>query len=247
MTRTMTCVVAIALLAAIASRATADDDAAIKTLVDKAVKAAGGAEKLEKFNAATWSEKGTYHGTGTALPYDGQYAMQYPDHFRMEIKGVFVLLLAGDKGWTKSPEGVKDFTKEQVTEQREQQHAGWLTAKLHKLHDKKNKLTLTGETKVADRPAIGLKVSSEGYRDVTMYFDKESNLVVRVDHVVRSEELGGKEVNQEMTASNHKEIDGIMHPMKVVINRDGKVFVEAEMENLKLVDKLPDGTFSKPE
>jgi hypothetical protein len=242
----MKAVLIVAMFAAFASRARADDDAAIKDLLDKATKATGGADKLEKFSAATWTEKGTYHGTGTPLPYTGKYAMQYPDNFRMEIEGVFVICLAGDKGWIKNPMGVMDMSKEQNKEQREQQYTGWLTSKLHKLRDGKNKLTLTGETKVGDKPAIGLKVSSEGHRDVTLYFDKESHLLVKADHVVMSEELG-KEVNQETFLSNHKEIDGIQHPMKIVVNREGKVFVEAESDDIKLTDKLPDGTFSKPE
>jgi outer membrane lipoprotein-sorting protein len=237
---------ALTLVLVFAARAVAEDDAAIKDLLDKATKAAGGADKLEKFNAATWTEKGTYHGTGTPLPYTGKYAMQYPDNFRMEIEGVFVICLAGDKGWIKNPMGVVEMDKDQLKEQREQQHLGWQTTKLHKLQDKKNKLTLTGETKVGDKPALGLRVSSEGHRDITLYFDKESHLLVKVDHVVKSDELG-KEVNQETILSNHKEIGGIKHPMKVVVNRDGKVFVEAEEDDMQLTDKLPDGTFAKPE
>ena len=38
-----------------------------------------------------------------------------------------------------------------------------------------------------------------------------------------------------------------MHPSRVVINRDGMKYVELEISEMKLVDKLDDTVFAKPE
>ena len=49
-----------------------------KEIIDKAIKAAGGEEKLAKFKAHTWAAKGTYYGAGDGMPYTAEYAVQAP-------------------------------------------------------------------------------------------------------------------------------------------------------------------------
>src|SRR5262249_50069490 len=75
----------------------AGDDA--RAVIDKAIKAMGSEEKLKKFQAVTWREKGIYYGGGGEDPYMGEYAVQWPGQFRMEIQGVFTIVLDNDKGW----------------------------------------------------------------------------------------------------------------------------------------------------
>jgi hypothetical protein len=139
--------------------ARADDQADCRAVVDKAIKALGGQGKLSKYKAATWKEKGVYHGMGTPLPYMGKYAVQWPGQFRMEIEGVFTIVLNGDKGWVKTEGGeVTEMTKDQLAEQKEQHYAGWVT-RLLPLKDKAFQLAPLGESKVGDRTAVGVKVS----------------------------------------------------------------------------------------
>jgi hypothetical protein len=91
-----------------------------------------------------------------------------------------------------------------------------------------------------------LKVSRKGYRDVELYFDKDANLLIKAKWMAKAQEQGGKEVTQEAFYTDHKNVDGAMVPMKMVVNRDGKKYVEAEVKDYKAEGKLADGVFGKP-
>src|SRR5208282_5412821 len=76
------------------------DDKDARAIIAKAIKAAGGEAKLAKLKASTWKEKGTYYGMGDdGFPYTANYAIQWPGQFRLEVEGVFTIVLDGDKGW----------------------------------------------------------------------------------------------------------------------------------------------------
>ena len=216
-----------------------------KDIVEKAIKAAGGEEKLAKVKAQTWSAKGKYYGMGEGQDYTAEYAVQFPNKFKFTVQGVFTIVYDGSKGWRKMGDDATEMTAEQLAEQKEQMHGSYL-ATLLPLRDKAYTLSPLGEVKVGDRAAVGVKVSSKGHRDVTLYFDKETNLITKSETTVKAEDQGFKEVNQEELYSDHQDVEGVKIPMKMTINRDGKKFVEAENSNFKLADKLDDGTFSKP-
>jgi hypothetical protein len=216
-----------------------------KDIIDKAIKAAGGAEKLAKFNCRTWSAKGKYYGAGAEIPYTATYAFQGPDKLRADIKDFVIIVLNGNKGWMKMGDDTIESDAEQLAEQKEVQHAGYVTTLLP-LQDKGYALAPLGDVKVADRPAVGVKVSSKNHRDVNLYFDKNTNLLVKGEWTVKSQEEGGREVKQETLYGNYQDVQGAKFPMKITINRDGKVYVEGEYSNFKAVEK-PDGKmFAKP-
>lgn len=226
----------------------ADDATNAKSIVEKAIKAHGGADKIKASKATTWTETGTYYGMGGGLPYTGQYAAQFPDQFRMEIVGAFIVVLNGDQGWVSANGQTTDMSPEQLKEQKSGLQAS-LVASLIPLTgkiDEKYKLSLIGDSSVNGKPAVGVLVQHEGRRDVSLYFDKESHLIAKIEHLVRSEELGGKEVVQEAIVSDYRKIDGLQVARKFVVNRDGQKFVEGEHSEFKIHKTLDDNTFSEP-
>jgi outer membrane lipoprotein-sorting protein len=225
--------------------AAADDQADARAIIDKAITASGGKDLLAKFKAQTWKEKGTYYGMGQGLPYTGKYDLQWPGQFRMEIEGVFSMVVNGDQGWMKDANGTNEMTKEQLASEKQNMYGGWV-ASLVPLQDKGFTLTPLKETKVEDRPAVGVKVARKGHGDVQLFFDKATGLLAKSEYTVRAQEQRGKEVKQEVLVSNYKEVSGIRVPTKVVVNRDGKLYVEAQLEDIKPMEKLDDKVFSKP-
>jgi hypothetical protein len=223
--------------------ARADDAADARALIDKAIKAAGGKDNLVKYKAQTWNEKGVYHGMGMAQPYTGKYAVVWPDKFRMEISGVFTLVLDGDKGWIKSGDETKEMSKEQLTSQQESMHAGNVS-NLVPLEDKSYTLTTLPEIKVDGRPAVGVKVVKKGMPDVSLYFDKATTLIVKSSFRARGED--GKALTQDTYLSDYREVDGLKIPKKMVLKHDDKLFVEAENTDLKVLEKLDAKEFAKP-
>lgn len=221
------------------------DEAQARQLVDKAIKAVGGADKLAKFPCSTFKEKGTYYGMGDGLPYEGVYAMQLPDRFSMEIQGVFKLVVNGKQGWTKAGDMTRETTAEELDVQKWNLHHGWVTS-LRPLKEKEYKLSLAGEDTINGKAVVGVNVNREGRPTVTLLFDKESGLLLKSSTTVKSPENGNKEVGEEVFYSEYKAIEGLQQPTKVLINRDGKKFVEAEVTEQKLHEKLDDSVFAKP-
>lgn len=220
------------------------DEQQAREILDKAIEAAGGRQALSKHKAATWKEEGTYYGMGEGLPYTGEYALQYPDKFKMEITDVFSIVVNGDKGWMRMQGQTQEMSPEDLAETREQLHAGWITM-LIPLTDPKFKLQLAGESTAGKRQLVGIKVSSEGRRDVTLYFDR-NNLLAKSETTVKSDEHGGKEVLEEVIYNGYRRIDGVMTPLFSRIQRDGEKYVESRITELKYSETLDDGVFSKP-
>jgi len=238
-----------ALVAAFGLRAAEQDDA--KNIIDKAIKARGGQEKLRKLKAVTMRLKGTIHSPGGDVPFTGEVVTQGADQRRLALdaetngtKFTFVQVLNGDKGWQKINDDTQELNADQLAEAKEEAYGSWV-ATLLPLDGKDFTLYSLGEVKVEDRPAIGVRASSKGHRDVNLYFDKEFSQLVKSETRVKDEE-SGMEVNQESTYSDFKEIDGIKEPSKIVVKKDGKPFVEATVEQVKREEKVEDSIFVKP-
>jgi outer membrane lipoprotein-sorting protein len=228
------------------------DDAAARAIVEKGLKALGGADNVAKFKAATFKLKGTFHGMGAALPYVGTWSVQQPDKMRFVIefevnnmKITFTRVFDGANGWMKIMDMTMELSAEQVAEAKREAYANQVLMLLPLVKDKEFTLAALGDAEVEKRPAVGVKVSRKGQRDINLYFDKETGLPIKSERQVREEE-SGRDVAQEEVYSDYKEIDGVKHAMKMVIKREGKLFVDGEVTEFKAETKLDDSVFGKP-
>lgn len=227
------------------------DDAAARAVVDKAIKAHGGADTLAKFPASTAKFKGTFHGMGQGIPFTGETASHKGDRHRFEVtveaggqKFQLGHVFAADKGWVKANGETKEMDKDELTEAREEAHAAWV-ATLAPLKDKAFGLSLIGEVQVEGKPAVGVKVSHKDRRDVNLYFDKGTGLLVKTESRVK-DESSGQEVTDEGFLSDYKDVQGTKQAMKLVVKRDGKLYVEGEVSELTLAESLDASVFAKP-
>jgi outer membrane lipoprotein-sorting protein len=223
-------------------RSGGDKDA--RAIIDKAIQAMGGEKTLKKHQAATFKEKGTYYGMGDGVPYTGEYAMQYPNQFRMEIEGVFIIVINGDKGWMKMGGETKEMEKDQLRNQLKDLKAGWISSLLP-LKDKAFSLTALPETEVEKKPALGVKVTRKDWPEVKLYFDKQTGRLVKNEFRSFAQEQG-KEVTSEHFMQDHKEMDGAQIPTHIIVKRDGKLFVDAHVVQYKAAGKLDGKVFAMP-
>ncbi|MBA4066156.1 MAG: hypothetical protein C0501_21050 [Isosphaera sp.] len=236
---------------AAAAPAPADDAADARALVEKAVKAHGGQDKLEKFAAVTTAFKGKFLAMGQAIDMAGEVVTQGADQVKVDVeveaggqKVRVVNVFNKDKGWMKLGDETKEMDKDEVAEAKEQAYAGWV-ATLDPLTGKAFTLATVGEAKVNDRPALGVKVSRKDRRDVDLYFDKETGLLVKSETRVK-DEGSGQEVTQETFYDGYKEVQGTKQAMKFTVKRDGKPFMEGEATEVTLAEKLDASVFAKP-
>jgi hypothetical protein len=245
-------VLAFGFLFAFGASARADDAADAKAIVEKAVKAHGGQDKLDKFPGTTVAMKGKVHVMEMAIPFTGEVTTLGADKLKLDIeieaggmKFRVVNVVAGDKGWAKMGDATTELDKDQLAEAKEQAYVGWVESLTPLLKDKQFSFATVGEVKVNDKPALGVKVSSKGHRDVDLYFDKETGVLVKREARVK-DEGSGQEVTEESFPSEYKDVQGIKHAMKFTIKRDGKLFLEGEATEYTLSEKLPADFFGKP-
>jgi hypothetical protein len=245
MRKTVTALIAVSLVLAWCGSVRAEKDDAARAAVDRAIKAAGGEAALAKYKAHTFKETGKYYGMGEGVPFTANFAVQWPDRFRMEIQGFVTMVIDGDKGWRTMGGETTELPKEELAVSQHNNRANWITTLLP-LRDRAFTLTALGDAKVDGKPAVAIKVTRKDYPEVKLFFDMGTNLLIKSEFQTKSGEEGFKEVTQEVSFSDYKDVDGIRVPTKLVIKRSGKVYLEAEVMEHKAVDKLDAKLFAKP-
>ncbi len=247
--RTLLAAAAVCLVLAPAARA-ADETRAV---LDKAIKAHGGEDKLNKQLALHTKSKGTLDLPGVGnTEFTQEGFVQMPDKFKevlqLQIAGQTIPVITvfdGKNAWV-NVNGQNQELDDKASGEFKQIGHMMAVGRLTPLRDaKKFELSPLGESKVNGRAAVGLRVVSKGNRDVNLYFDKESGLLAKIERQALDAQ-SGQEVAEERIITEYKDLDGYQVPKKVVVNRDGKKFVETELLEAKSVDKHDDSTFAKP-
>ncbi len=249
MKRLIGAVFAILLAAGPAAIVAQADDKDPQAILDKAIKAVGGEEKLKKAEAISWKSKGTINFGGNENDVTGYAIAKGLDHWRREteINGgdrKFVIVLSGDKGWRKFGEEPMPMDGDALANQKRNAYLEILPVTLVGLKGKDFKLEADGEEKVNGKPAAGIKVTGPDGKDFTLYFDKESGLPVKL--VAKVVGFQGNEFTVETTYKDYKDFDGIKKATKVEGKRDGEDFTKSEITEFKVLDKVEPATFSEP-
>jgi hypothetical protein len=228
--------------------ATAQDDA--QKLIDKAIKAHGGLEKLSKVTAVLLKTKGTLELMG-GVGFTQEISIRHPDRFKevmhLEVGGQAVTITTaydGAKGWVSVNGESKEVEGKFLEELKEGAHLARVM-RLVFLKDRSVELSPLGELKVNDRPAVGVKVVCKGHRDVDVFFDRETGLVAKL--VRRGVDLmSDQEITEERIIMEYQEVEGQKTPKKAVVTRDGKKLLEAEVVEVKYPAAIDDSEFVKP-
>ncbi len=242
--RTIT--LAAVLAATLGGRAAAQD--ASRSVLEKAVKAHGGEEKLNRLKAERSQLKGSVQVEDKLVPFVAEIAVQMPAQFKsvmhfqaQDKRFTLVQVLNGDKASVKLNGQAQAVEERTLNEMRQTMYLNRVLLLAPLLSDKAFELTSLGESKVSDRAAVGVKVSSRGRKDVRLYFDKETGLLAKTEHAVVGPD--NKEVTQEEYYSDFREVSGYKRPWKLSVFRGGKKVMDAELAEIKYFDKLDDEEF----
>jgi hypothetical protein len=227
------------------------DDKEATAILDKAIKALGGEEKLAKVKAAKWKTKGTIAFGGNDNPVTLETTVQGLDHIRSEFEGEFgdntikgVTILAGDKGWRQFGDNTMELDKEGVANEKRTVYLSVVPVAVLPLKGKEFKVAVAKEEKIGGKDAVGLKVTGPDGKDFTIHFDKESGLPVRV--VAKVIGFMGEEFEQETAYGDYKEMDGIQKATKIDAKRDGEKFINQKLTEFKVLDKVDPKMFAEP-
>ncbi len=231
--------------------AQADDAADAKAIVEKAVKARGDKPDA-KFSAMTWKDKGKFTGGGFELPYTAEWAFQSPDKYRFVFTGTvgdakinMTVVVNGEKAWEAEGDKSREITGEKLEQTRNEAYQFRVSALTPLLTDKDFTLATAKGKDVDKKPTVAVKVTHDKKPPITLYFDKESGLLVKRELIVKDEFQKWKEVLDEAYFSDYKESDGKKHFTKLKIVRDGKTLIESTLSDAKEAEKLDPKLFEK--
>jgi hypothetical protein len=223
------------------------DDKDAKSILDKAISALGGEEKLGKVTAFSWKAKGTIRFNDNENDFDTQVTIKGLEHYRRETNSdqfSGIVVLDGDKGWRRFGDNSGELEGDALANEKRMVYLNVIPITLVALKGTGFKYEAAAEEKVGDKPAAVLKVTGPDGKDFTLYFDKESGLPVK--QVAKVLNFRGDEYTAETTYADYKDFSGIKKATKIEVKRDGDPFQTWEITEFKVLDKVDADTFTEP-
>jgi hypothetical protein len=223
------------------------DDQEVKSILDKAMKALGGEDRLAKVEAFSWKSTGIVVFDGNENESKNEVTVKGLDHFRREFgNDQFhgLVVISGDKGWRKFGDNSNDLEGNSLANEKRGIYLHVIPITLVPLRGNGFKIEAAGEEKVGEKPAAVLKITGPDGKDFTLSFDKESGLPVK--QAARVVGFQGQEYNQETTFSDYKDFDGIKKATKIEIKRDGQKFQTFDLTEFKVLEKVEPEAFTEP-
>jgi hypothetical protein len=231
------------------SRAGQDREA--DAILDKALKAHLGNAKKDSSIGYKGKNKGTLYILGMEIEFTQEITLHIPKRFKEEMEMTIMgqnvkvkTVFDGKNGWIKANDKDIKVSDEILAEFKAVANIMGISQGIF-VKDKSLKLSLLGEAQVNGKPALGVKASRND-KEVNFYFDKKTGLTAKVERRTK-DFMTGQEVTEERIITEYQKVSGRQTPKKVVINRDGKKFLEAEVVESQYLDRIDDSEFAKPE
>lgn len=222
----------------------------LRATIDRAIQAHGGEETLTKLRATQVKNRGSIAFAG-GVTFTQETSSQLPGKFKevteLEVMGqktTVVTVFDGEQAWLRTGEQTKELDGDQLEELKEVSHL-LRVSRLTPLKDKAYELAALGDLKVEGRLTKGVKVTSKGHRDLSLYFDKETGLLTLIERRTRSFATM-KEVSEERIYGSYQDVDGLKMAKKVGVYHDGKKFMEMQVTEARALERLEIDFFAKP-
>jgi hypothetical protein len=220
-------------------------------IIDKAIRAHGGEEKLAGLSALTIKERMVYPDAAT---WDTQIVVQLPGRYRSERttssggkSSTTLIVIDGEQGWMKLNDHATPYPKTFIESMQKHTVPYVEPRSILRLRARQKnpacQFTTTGEGTVEGRPAVGLRMKLEGGPEATWYFDKETGLLLKEEQ--RSKRFEGEDEMVETVYGDYQTCDGFPIARKVTHLHDGKVVYTRELIEYH-VTSPSEGAFAKP-
>ncbi|HYT89885.1 MAG TPA: hypothetical protein VEL76_14360 [Gemmataceae bacterium] len=182
-----------------------------RAVIEKAVKALGGLDKLDRKAAAHRKSKGIFHTDG--FTFTGESFSEPGGRRRITLRGTVkeahqtrTLVMDGDKGWMSYDGDTFDLDAAFIDRIKKSAYADRVCGLVTLLKDKGYTLSPLGESQIKGTTVLGVRVQSEGKPDVSLYFDKETSLLVKSANRT-TEPNSDREVLQEVYYHDYRLYD----------------------------------------
>ena len=213
--------------------------------IKKAVEAHGGKEALTKAQQYKRTSAGTIF-FGQTQKFTDELIVALPAKIKLDIKldtkENLLMCLEGDTGWSIASGFPIDLSKEKIVELKEESYFLQVT-NLVSLLEPSSKLTSLGESKLMNKLVLGVKVSLAGGPEVSLYFDKETNLLTKAE---RKGKQSGVEILKGVQYSEYQTFGAVKFATKETHFLGGNKFVENKNITYTILEKVDASVFKKP-
>jgi hypothetical protein len=236
-----------------------DNDESPRALVEAAFQAHGGADSLSKTlcaNVKGYGRMTVAPWLGVSIRWEENYEMPHRYRRAMEGDGVgpaegktirteFAVTEVG--GWLRQDGQVRDLQGDKSLGSKS--WFTWLTvlSKLPSCLGDGVKLRSAGMALVDDKPAQKVIVTGDALRgSATLFLDEKTHRLVKVVRRVPNPTTG-VQANGEFLFRDFKEVQGVVFPHRLLIDLDGKRYMQLEITRIDFPKTLDDKLFAKPE
>ena len=216
-------------------------------VVDKAIRAHGGADKLARVKQMQRSDTGTLSLGGGAAPFKDELIVDLPQRYRLDLvfgpqKTNITVVVNPAGGWQVTGGGAAELGKERLHEQREEMYVLYVQTLVPLRKERGFTLTSLPDAKVQGRKAAGVKVVSKGHIDVRLYFDKDSGKLVKVS---RTLPVAGLSLEKDTLLSDYKRFGGVELPTRIVEYDNGSKTAEIKSATYSF-PRITEKMFARP-
>ena len=220
-------------------------------IIDRAIRAHGGEEKLAGLSAFTLKERQVYPD---AVTWDNQIVVQLPGRYRWERttssggkSTTMLTVLDGEQGWMKMNDHVTRYPRTLIESFYKYTVPYQGPRSILRLRARQKnpacQFATTGERTVEGRPAVGLRMKLEGGPEATWYFDKETGLLLKTEQ--RTKRFEGEDQVSVILYGDYQTCDGFPMARKETRWSDGKLSSTTELIDFQ-VTTPSEGAFAKP-
>jgi zinc protease len=210
----------------------------------EAAASAQGATALARFHSLRIEAQGTLSMMGNSIPVTISELRVMPNRSwsRMNIGGMAEILTAldGEKGWTKSPQGVKDLAGDDLAESRQDETRSPEYFLVHRAEFTWQAL----DPKEID----GVRCDAVYARDATvkdwvLYFDPSTHLLAATEYAARGPQ---GPTRAEVRYGDYREVSGARIAWSSKLFRDGKEFLTVKVDQVKVDAPVDETLFQRP-
>jgi hypothetical protein len=218
-----------------------------RKVIAVAIKALGGEAKLLRCKAVVCKGEGTIQVHGQPISCAIRLVFQPPYQHSQIVSGTgfkVTTVLNGDRAWRNTNGSVVEMNKEQVREYKQTLYSEQVAGLTPLMKCEGMTLLLLKESKIEGTLCIGVKVCCKSYRDVTLYLDRKTGLLIKMEMIVKER---GSFFTQETFFHDYESFGGLLRPRRVITTRDRREFMSWQVtENQTLEKKVSDHHFARP-
>jgi len=248
-------VLGLAVSLVVAGSAAADEKA--DAVVKKAIEAHGGADALNKFKAGKCKLKAQFELMGTDIEHKGTIAYMLPDRYKLELSSDIMgtkltvhYVMKGESLKLSATFGDMEIPRDSEAEKAQLKMVAVVqeAERLTPLLDAKRFTIKAGDDDTIDGKKASCVIATPRalHRELKIYFDGESSLIVKTAHrgIGASEAGELVEVLQETYLTEYKKVSGIQTPTKRTITHDGKKCIATHLSDIEFLEKIDDKEFT---